>query len=112
MTLFCVKTYRMPKTCKKDYCEKVFVPEREKVEAQVAKEYNKKYVAIAKQTVELAKILKEQYVRACNDIYCSNCGFAKTVDNKRKKKLQSMGATSVCRDLKNEYPKYYGKRNV
>lgn len=100
------------KTCKKDYCEKVFVPEREKVELQFAKDNKKKYVALAKQTKELADMMKQLYVKACEDIYCGNCGFVKTVDEKRKNKLQSMGATSACRDMKKEFPKYYKKRNV
>jgi hypothetical protein len=102
------------KSCNKDYCEKVFLPEREKVEAEFAKDNKIKYVPLDKNpNKELAKLIKGLYITYCTKNYChAKCGFAKTVSEKRKKELKSLGAESACEDLKKKHGKYYKNKKV
>ena len=103
-------------TCKK-FCKKIFLPERERVEIEFSK-YNKtnKYQTIKslnKTNKPLAKMLKNMYLKNCNDIYCqtscknSKKKWLKSFTKKRKENLIQQDAISGCRDLIKEFPKYY-----
>ena len=93
------------KTCKK-FCEKVFLPERERVEMEFAKRNKMKYI-------KPSKFVKELYLKSCNDIYCqkkckSNKNkWLKSFTKKRKDKLIQQGAISGCRDLHKDFSDYY-----
>lgn len=104
-----------PKKCD-TFCKKVFVKERENVEAKFAKEHGIKYVPLDKMANKtLAKAVKDRYVATCNEIYCNKkCGFIDTVkkDKPRMTNLRKQGAISACRDLVSEFPKYYSKKKV
>lgn len=115
------------KTCKQ-YCEKIFLPEREKVEIGFVNQKNKledkfsnqhhrkltyrPIKSLQKQDKILAKLLKHAYLKTCHDIYCrKSCknthqkwlsSFTKT----RKYHLRQRGARSGCRDLRKEFPEY------
>tara|TARA_B100000035_G_scaffold310857_2_gene319404 strand:+ start:3944 stop:4549 length:606 start_codon:yes stop_codon:yes gene_type:complete len=108
--------------CKKKYCKNIFLPEREKVE----KEFSKNYKTIEelrktgdKFDIRIANILEKNYLQTCHDIYCQNkCKtksqkpWVKSITKKRKTKLMEKGATSGCRDLIKEFPKYYKNKEV
>lgn len=106
-----VDTMPPKQKCVETYCKKVFLAEREKVEQQFAKDAKKTYVPLKEmKDKSLAKMMERAYVDNCKEIYCSpTCGFAKSVDKDRKAKLVKKGATSACRDLVKEFPKYYKK---
>ena len=93
------------KTCK-NFCEKVFFPERERVERKFTKTHNIKYI-------KPTKFVKDFYLHGCNDIYCKprcNSGkrkWSKSFTKKRKARLIKQGAISGCRDLHKEFPDYY-----
>ena len=60
------------KTCN-IFCEKVFLPERERVEIQASKNSKVKYIplnALRKTNKSLARRLKKMYIKTCDDIYC------------------------------------------
>lgn len=102
------------KTCKQ-FCRKVFLPERERVEKQFSKSYDTIAELRKKKDHVLANILEKMYLKSCDDIYCQKkCknkkSWIKSIDEKRKNKLIKQGATSGCRDLIEEYPDYY--RNI
>lgn len=50
------------KTCK-NFCKKVFLPERERVEMEYARKNKMNYITPK-------KIVKELYLKNCSDIYC------------------------------------------
>jgi len=93
------------KTCK-EFCKKVFLPERERVEIEYAKRNKIKYI-------RPKKFVKEMYLKSCDDIYCkkkcngSKNKWLKTFTKKRKEKLIQQGAISGCRNLIKEFPGYY-----
>jgi hypothetical protein len=102
------------KTCK-NFCKKVFLPERERVE----KQFNNKYQSIEvlrKTNKSLAKLLEDSFLKSCDDIYCqTSCKtgkdkWVKSFTTKRKEKLIKQGAISGCRDVMEEFPQYY--RNI
>ena len=122
-----MKTMKMKtmkgKTCK-NFCENVFIPERERVEVQFSKNKKFKYRPIKvlrkNNKKSLAKMLETMYSKGCYDIYCQksckDINKKNKVDNgkwlnsftqKRKDKLTQQGATSGCRDLVKEFPEYY-----
>lgn len=96
------------KTCK-NFCEKVFLSEREKVE----KAYNKKMnIKIPTPNKSFKKTLKNIYLKTCNEIYCqkkckNNKKWLSSFTKKRKNTLIKQGAKSGCRDLIKEFPDYY-----
>ena len=96
---------RKNKTCK-NFCEKVFLPERERVEMDFSKRNKRKYI-------KSSKFVKEMFLNGCNDIYCqqkcksSKSKWLKSFTKKRKDKLIQQGAISGCRDLHKEFPEYY-----
>jgi len=110
------------KTCKR-FCEKVFLPERERVEEEFSKKSNKpnmfknyKYIPIKvlrKTNKSLAKLLKNSFMKTCDDIYCQKTCKAnkkkwlKSFTKKRRERLTEQGAVSGCRDLTKEFPEYY-----
>jgi len=110
------------KTCKR-FCEKVFLPERERVEEEFSKKSNKpnmfknyKYIPIKvlkKTNKSLAKLLKNAFMKNCDDIYCqktcksSKKKWLKSFTKKRRERLTEQGAVSGCRDLTKEFPEYY-----
>ena len=109
------------KTCK-HFCEKVHLPEREKIEIEFAKKKKMKYVPIEqlrktgkKKDKELASLLKKIYINSCNTIFCQKKCKGKqwlnTYSKKRKDRLIEQGAISGCRDLKKEFPEYYRNTN-
>jgi hypothetical protein len=62
------------KTCKM-FCEKVFLPERERVEIEFSKKLNSKFkykpIKVLRKTKKtLANFLENVYLNSCNDIYC------------------------------------------
>ena len=93
------------KTCNK-FCQKVFLPEREKVEMEYTIKNKMKYL-------NPSKFVKDLYLKSCNDIYCqkkcksNKSKWLKSFTQKRKDKLIQQGAISGCRDLHKEYPYYY-----
>jgi hypothetical protein len=95
------------KTCKK-FCEKKFLPERERVEMEFAKRNKMKYI-------KPSRVVKELFVKSCNDIYCqkkckgnkNKSKWLKSFTKKRKDTLIKEGAISGCRDLHKEFPDYY-----
>ena len=97
-------------SCKK-FCENVFVPEKERVELQFSKKYQKiKNI----KNKSFAKTLKSLYMTLCDNIYCQKkCKdkkvkkWANSYTKKRRNNLTKMGAMSGCRDLIKEFPKYY-----
>jgi len=107
------------KTCK-NFCKKVFLPERERVEIEFSKKLNKKFkyqpIKVLRKTNKkssLAKLLENMYLKSCNDIYCqktcknSKNKWLKSFTKKRKEKLIQQGAISGCRDLIKEFPENY-----
>jgi len=102
------------KTCK-NFCEKVFLPERERVEIQASKNSKVKYIplnVLRKTNKSLARRLKKMYIKTCDDIYCQKkCTgkprWNKSFTKKRKIQLIKQGAKSGCRDLVKEFPEYY-----
>ena len=107
------------KTCKQ-FCKKIFLTERERVEIEFSNKYNKKnkYQPITKTNKSLSKVLENMYVKGCNDIYCqkscknSKNKWLKSFTKKRKENLIQQGAISGCRDLAKEFPEYYKNKNV
>lgn len=107
-------------TCKQ-YCNSYFLPERERVEAKHAKDHKSTYTPLAQQKDRaLASRVRRAYLGLCKDIYCrkgSGCGgkdkedFVASISDNRKAALLKLGATSGCRDIIKEFPKYY-KLNV
>ena len=106
-------------TCK-NFCNKVFIPDKEKVEIAFSKKHKLKlkYVPINKLPKEkksLKKLLKTVYLEGCKRIYCqkkcdtkiSTKQWLKSYTKKRKERLIKQGATSGCRDLMKEFPGYY-----
>ncbi len=107
-------------TCK-NFCNKVFIPDKEKVEIAFAKKHKLKYVPIdklPKSKKSLKKLLKTVYLEGCKRIYCQKkCDksskskddkqWLKSYSKKRKERLMKQGATSGCRDLIKEFPGYY-----
>ena len=105
------------KTCK-NFCKKVFLPERERVEIQFSNKYNKvnryKPIKVLRKTNKsLANLIENMYLKTCNDIYCQkSCKttknkWLKSFTKKRKEKLMKQGAISGCIDAIKEFPKYY-----
>ena len=102
------------KNCKQ-FCEKDFIVEREKVEDNYSKKSKIRYKNIkelSKTNKPLAKLLKKMYMNLCNDIYCqTKCTnkkkWLKSFTKKRREKLMNQGAISGCRDLMKEFPTYY-----
>ena len=107
------------KTCK-NFCKKVFLPERERVEIEFSKKLNSKIFNYTPIKVlrkinkkELANVLETTYLKGCNDTYCqkscknSKNKWLKSFTKKRKEKLIQQGAISGCRDLTKELPGYY-----
>jgi hypothetical protein len=108
-------------TCR-HFCNKVFIPDKEKVEIAFSKKHKLKlkYVPINKLPKEkksLKKLLKTVYLEGCKRIYCQkkcdngtkgkNIQWLKSYTKKRKERLMKQGATSGCRDLIKEFPGYY-----
>ena len=105
------------------FCNKVFIPDKEKVEIAFSKKHKLKlkYVPINKLPKEkksLKKLLKTVYLEGCKRIYCQKkCDtknkldetkqWLKSYTKKRKERLMKQGATSGCRDLIKEFPGYY-----
>lgn len=109
------------KTCK-HFCEKVNLPERERIELEFAKKKKIKYMPIEelrktgkKKDKELATLLKKIYMNSCNTIFCqTKCKdkqWLNSYSKKRKDRLIDQGAISGCRDLKKEFPEYYRNTN-
>lgn len=101
------------KTCK-NFCRKVFLPERERVEIEFAKRSGLKYEPIKtlrKTDKKLANMLEKLYLNGCNQVYCQKkCGKNKwlpSFSKKRKARLENQGALSGCRDLIKEFPNDY-----
>ncbi len=107
------------KTCKK-FCKEVFLPERERVELEVSKKFNKKFryksIELLRKTNKkssLANLLENAFLKACDDIYCqkdckgSKNKWLKSFTKKRRESLIQQGAISGCRDLIKEFPKDY-----
>jgi hypothetical protein len=107
------------KTCKK-FCKEVFLPERERVELEVSKKFNKKFryksIELLRKTNKkssLANLLENAFLKACDDIYCqkdckgSKNKWLKSFTKKRREILIQQGAISGCRDLIKEFPKDY-----
>ena len=63
------------KTCK-NFCEKVFLPERERVEMKASIKLNSKTYKykpihqLRKTNKSLATLLKRSFLKTCDDIYC------------------------------------------
>lgn len=103
-----------------DFCEKVFIPEREKIEIAFAKKHKYPYLTIKQLEAKkdpLAKILKDAYMKSCNEIYCQKTcknknKWLKSFSKTRKNKLIKKGALSGCRDLKREFPEHYKNSNI
>lgn len=102
-------------TCK-NFCNKIFIPDKEKVEIAFAKKHKLKYVPIdklPKSKKSLKNLLKKVYLEGCKKIYCqTKCDnktkqWLKSFTKKRKERLIKLGATSGCRDLIKEFPGYY-----
>ena len=93
------------KTCK-NFCKKIFLPERERVEMEFSKINKSKYITPT-------KFVKQMYLKGCDDIYCQkkckgiNRKWLKSFTKKRKYKLIQQGAISGCRNLHKEFPEYY-----
>ncbi len=93
------------KTCK-NFCKKVFLPERERIEMEYTRKNKMKYTTPT-------KLVKQLYLKSCSDIYCqkkcqgSKRKWLKSFTKKRKDKLIQQGAISGCRDLHKEQPEYY-----
>ena len=107
------------KTCKK-FCKEVFLPERERVELEVSKKFNKKFryksIELLRKTNKkssLANLLENVFLKACDDIYCqkdckgSKNKWLKSFTKKRRESLIKQGAISGCRDLIKEFPEDY-----
>lgn len=103
------------KTCK-NFCKKVFLPERERVEKVFSEKTNMKYKPIKylrKKDKVFAKYLENIYLENCKNIYCqkkcknSKNKWLKSFTKKRKEKLIQQGAMSGCRDLIKEFSDYY-----
>jgi hypothetical protein len=106
------------KTCKR-FCEKVYLPEKERVEIEFSKKINAKFkykpIKLLRKTNKksLAKILENAYLKDCDDIYCqkhckgSKNKWLKSFTKKREEKLREQGAISGCRDLIKEFPEDY-----
>lgn len=101
------------KTCK-NFCENVFLPEREKVEIEFSKKNKTQY----KPTKTSKKVIKKMFLKTCDDIYCqkkcksSKNKWLKSYLKKRKENLIQQGAISGCRDIMKEYPEYYKNKNI
>ena len=59
----------------KQFCEKVYLPDKERVELEFSKKKKMKYIPIKflmkkSKTRSLGKMLKRMYLKSCNDIYC------------------------------------------
>jgi hypothetical protein len=102
-------------TCK-NFCNKVFLPDKERVEIKFAKKHKVNYVPINKLPKEkksLKRLLKKVYLATCKKVYCQKkCDngtnqWLKSYTKKRKERLIKQGATSGCRDLMKEFPGYY-----
>ena len=106
------------KTCK-NFCKKIFLPERERVGVEFSKINLKKkfrYIPIKvlrKTNKSLAKDNENMALKFCNDMYCqkscknSKNKWLKSFTKKRKETLIQQGAISGCRDLIKEFPEYY-----
>jgi hypothetical protein len=106
------------KTCKQ-FCEKVFLPERERVEEVFSKNLNTNFkyrpISVLRKTnkKKLAKTLETMYMKTCDDIYCQkSCKsnknkWLRSFTKKRQENLIQQGAKSGCRDLIKEFPEYY-----
>ena len=98
----------------KQFCKKIFLPEKERAEIKYAKKKGIEYIPLAKEEKEMAKVLKNWYLASCDGIYCQKkCNpekkqWAKTISQKRKQRLISKGALSGCIDVIKEYPGYNG----
>ena len=74
------------KTCK-NFCKKVFLPERERVEIQFSNKYNKvnryKPIKVLRKTNKsLANLIENMYLKTCNDSYCQkSCKNSKSTPN-------------------------------
>lgn len=100
------------KKCRKTYCEKVYLPMRENVDRAYAKERKLSKAPIDQMRPALLKTFRKAIVDQCQREFCdAKCGFAKTIDEKRRANLKKKGALGACRDLQKEHPKYY-KKNV
>jgi hypothetical protein len=108
------REFNKNKTCK-NFCRKVFLPEKERVEQKFSKYYEPIEVMRNKDDEfekETADILEKAYLDSCNDIYCQKkCKnkqkWVKSISKERKKRLEKQGAMSGCRDLIQEFPDYY-----
>ena len=114
------KINKKNKTCK-NFCKKVFLPEREEGEIKFSKNNKLKYIPIKtlnKTDKPLAKFMTNFYLQSCNDTFCqkscknSKKKWLKSFTKKRKENLIQQGAISGCRDLIKEFPKYYKNKNV
>lgn len=116
------------KTCK-NFCKKVFIPEKERVAIEFSnKFFNKgklskrnvykpiKVLRKTKRDKPLAKFLEDMYLKGCNDVYCqkscknhriSKDNWLKSFTKERKEKLIQQGPISGCIDLIKEFPKHY-----
>ena len=107
------------KTCKK-FCKDVFLPERERVETEFSKKSKRKFkytpikvIRKKNKKSSLANLLEYAFLKNCDDIYCqkkckgSKNKWLKSFTKKRKENLMNQGATSGCRDVIKEFPKYY-----
>jgi hypothetical protein len=61
----------------------------------------------------LAKLLKDSFMKSCDDIYCQKTckgnkkKWLRSFTKKRREHLTEQGAVSGCRDLTKEFPEYY-----
>lgn len=113
-------------TCVKEYCTKVFIPLRDEIQKQMAKDMKMPYTPLKKMPKKDRDNLTLAYKVGCQAIYCNpGCkdyangnqmdvknGFVKSVSKSRKDTLTQNGAISTCRNLAKEQPKYYKGKKV
>jgi hypothetical protein len=92
------------KKCRKQFCETVFLPKRDKMEG----DYLKK---LKKTNPSHYKSIKNLYLKNCSDIFCQpkckdKSKWLKSFSKKRIDALMKQGAMSGCRDLPKEFKEY------
>lgn len=94
------------------FCRQTYLPNREAIDVRWARERGLTYTPTSKlRDRSLADVITSAHMSSCQTIYCRPvCGFASSVNRQRTERLKNQGARSVCRDLTQEYPKYYSKR--
>lgn len=83
---------------------------RENVDRAYAKERKLTKAPVDEMRPSLRKSFRKAIIDQCAREFCDEkCGFAKTIDSKRRANLKAKGALGACRDYKKEFPKYYDK---